>query len=347
MKACVLHAIGDLRVEDVPQPSPNAGEVRVRVGACGVCGSDLPRVFTKGTYQFPTIPGHEFAGVVDQVGAGVDESLIGRIAAVFPLLPCRACAMCAAEEYALCEDYGYLGSRSDGAFAEWVCAPVWNLAFAPKGLTVDHAAMTEPAAVSLHALKRGGITGGDRVLIFGAGPIGAMCAMWARYLGAAAVGVVDIDERKLVRMRALGFDDVCNARNEDPVAWTANAFGGPADLVVEATGVAAGAESALRSARSRGRVVFLGNPAGDMTLAQDAYWQILRRELDVAGTWNSRFTSTPDDDWHETLHAMASGAFDLSGLVSHRISLDSLPNVMEALRMGAENACKVLVVNEA
>ncbi len=346
MKACVLHAIGDLRVEQVPNPAPGAGEVRVRVGACGVCGSDIPRVFTKGTYHFPTIPGHEFAGVIDAAGAGVDPSLVGRVVAVFPLIPCRACAMCAAEDYALCEDYGYLGSRSDGAFAEWVCAPVWNLAFAPEGITVDQAAMTEPAAVSLHALKRGGIRSGDRVVVFGAGPIGAMCAMWARYLGAESVGVVDIDALKLERMRALGFADLCNAREQDAVAWVSEAFGGLADVVIEATGVAAGAESALRSARSRGRVVFLGNPAGEMTLAQDAYWQILRRELDVAGTWNSRFTSSPDDDWHETLRAMASGEFDLSGLVSHRIALDSLPETMEALRSGSANACKVLVVND-
>jgi len=347
MKACVLHAVGDLRFEDVPEPVPREGGVRVRIGACGVCGSDLPRVFTKGTYHFPTIPGHEFAGVVDAVGAGVDASLVGRVAAVFPLIPCRACVMCAAEEYALCENYDYLGSRSDGAFAEWVCAPVWNLALAPEGLTVDQAALTEPAAVALHALKRGGIRSGDRVVVFGTGPIGALCALWARYLGAGRVAVVDIDALKLERMRALGFDDVCNGRDEDAVAWVANAFGGLADLVVEATGVAPGAESALRSARSRGRVVFLGNPAGDMNLAQDAYWQILRRELDVVGTWNSRFTSSSDDDWHETLRAMASGQFDLSGLVSHRVSLDALPGVMESLRVGLENACKVLVVNES
>ena len=347
MRACVLHAVGDLRFEEVPLPVPGEGEVRVRVGACGVCGSDLPRVFTKGTYHFPTIPGHEFAGVVDAVGDDVDESLVGRVAAVFPLIPCRSCKMCAAEEFALCENYDYLGSRSDGAFAEWVCAPMWNLALAPEGLSVDQAAMTEPAAVALHALKRGGIRSGDRVVVFGAGPIGALCALWAKYLGAAAVGVVDIDEAKLRRMRGLGFQDVCNGRDRDAVAWVADEFGGAADLVIEATGVAPGVESCLRSARSRGRVVFLGNPAGDMALAQDAYWEILRRELDVAGTWNSRFTSSSDDDWHETLRAMASGQFDLSGLVSHRVSLDALPGMMESIRDGLVNACKVLVVNES
>ncbi len=346
MKACVLHAIGDLRVEDVPQPNPGEGEVRVRIGACGVCGSDLPRVFTKGTYRFPTIPGHEFAGIVDAVGEGVDAALMGRVAAVFPLIPCRACAMCAAEEYALCENYDYLGSRSDGAFAQWVCAPVWNLALAPDGLNIDSAAMTEPAAVALHALKRGGICRGDRVVVFGAGSIGALCALWAKYLGAAAVGVVDIDASKLDRMRAFGFE-VCNGSEQDASAWVADIFGGLVDLVIEATGVAAGAESALRSAQSRGRVVFLGNPAGDMNLAQDAYWQILRRELNVVGTWNSRFTSSPDDDWHETLQAMASGNFDACGLVSHRVSLDALPEMMASLRAGLDDVCKVLVVNEA
>lgn len=343
MKACVLHAVGDLRYEDVAEPQPGPGEVRVRVAACGVCGSDLPRIFTKGTYHFPTIPGHEFAGTVDAVGEGVDGDLIGRVAAVFPLLPCRACAMCAEEHYALCENYGYLGSRSDGAFAQWVCAPVWNLAFAPEGVTAEAAAMTEPAAVALHALKRGGIQNGDRVAIFGAGPIGALCALWARYVGAQSVAVVDIEPSKLERLRSLGFDALCDARSCDAPAWVADALGGHADLVVEATGVAGGAESALQSARGRGRAVLLGNPSGDMNLAQDAYWQILRRELDVVGTWNSEYTASPDDDWHETLRAMASGDFDVAGLISHRIALDALPAFLEGLRSGRADACKVLV----
>lgn len=127
MKACVLHDIGDLRLEDVPTPMPKSGEVLIRVAACGVCGSDIPRIFTKGTHRFPIIPGHEFSGVVAAVGAGVADSWKDRRVAVFPLIPCRKCAACGIGAFAQCEDYDYLGSRRDGAFAEYVVAPEWNL----------------------------------------------------------------------------------------------------------------------------------------------------------------------------------------------------------------------------
>ena len=92
MKACVLHAIGDLRFEDVDKPVPTGGEVLVAVRACGVCGSDIPRIFSKGTYAFPTIPGHEFAGEVADVGPDGDPGLVGTRVAVFPLIPCKACS---------------------------------------------------------------------------------------------------------------------------------------------------------------------------------------------------------------------------------------------------------------
>ena len=104
MQACVLHAVGDLRCDQVKKPAPGAGEVLVRVGACGVCGSDIPRVFKTGTYRFPLIPGHEFAGEIVAVGSDVDPSMMGKRATIFPLIPCRKCAMCAIGEYALCAD---------------------------------------------------------------------------------------------------------------------------------------------------------------------------------------------------------------------------------------------------
>ena len=132
MKALNLHAVGDLRYEDVPMPVRQAGEVLLKVHACGICGSDLPRVFTKGTYHFPTIPGHEFAGEIVEAD---DPSLVGRRAAVFPLLPCRKCEACQVGEYAQCSDYDYYGSRRDGAFAEYIAVKEWNLVFFDDSLS--------------------------------------------------------------------------------------------------------------------------------------------------------------------------------------------------------------------
>ncbi|MBN2310285.1 MAG: galactitol-1-phosphate 5-dehydrogenase [Candidatus Hydrogenedentes bacterium] len=345
MKACVLHGVGDLRYEDVPPPEPGPGEILLAVGACGVCGSDLPRVFVKGTYRFPTIPGHEFAGRVADVGKGVDPALIGRAFAVFPLIPCGRCPMCRVGEYAQCADYDYLGSRSNGAFAEYVCAPAWNLVAVPDGLSLEEAAMAEPAAVAVHALSRGGADAGDAVLIFGAGPIGLMIAMWARIRGAGKVLLVDIDPRKLDFAGTLGFAHRFNSKEGGLDAWIRTETGRGADLVVEASGSSAAFAQCMPAARTFGRVVLMGNPAGEMRLPQDAYWAILRKQLTVTGTWNSRFSDLPRNEWALALDTMASGALNVKPLITHRVTLEQLPGTLAGIRDQSEFSNKVMCVN--
>ncbi|MCP4641014.1 MAG: galactitol-1-phosphate 5-dehydrogenase [bacterium] len=347
MKACVLHGIGDLRCEDAPDPVPGAGEVLVRIRACGVCGSDIPRVFTKGTYTFPTIPGHEFSGVIAGVGDGVDSEWMGRGCAVFPLIPCKACAMCGKGEYALCEDYDYLGSRSDGAFAETVCAPVWNLVPMPEGVSFEAAAMVEPAAVAAHALRQGGVDLGDTVLIFGAGPIGLMLAQWAQAWGAAQTLLVDIDKDKIAFARGLGFTDVFNALEGDVTEWAMGLTGRGADLVIEAAGSAAALEQCMPCTRPFGRVVLMGNPSGEMKLSQDSYWAILRKELTVVGTWNSSYSDLPRNEWKLALDFMATGRLAVEPLITHRVGLEGLPGAMAMMRDRTEFSNKVMYVSDA
>jgi L-iditol 2-dehydrogenase len=345
MQACVLHAVGDLRCEQVDNPVPRAGEVLVRVAACGVCGSDIPRVFKTGTHRFPLIPGHEFAGAVMSVGDGVDASLVGTRATIFPLIPCLKCTMCAAGEYALCADYDYLGSRSNGAFAEFVCAPAWNVLPVPDNLTLEEAAMTEPAAVALHALRQGALQGGEKVLVVGAGPIGLLVAMWARALGAGLVIVADIDERKLAFADKLGIDLRINAR-ETPAGEAAKSLTGYGpDLVVEASGSAAALEQCLLAGKPFGRVVLLGNPEGDMTLTKNAYWAILRKQFRVTGSWNSSYDPSKRDDWRTAIEFMASGKLDVKPLITHRIGLPDLASALEKMRDRSEFSNKILFVN--
>ena len=345
MHACVLHAIGDLRHEEVPDPRPRMGEVLLRVGACGVCGSDIPRVFTKGTYTFPTIPGHELAGVVAEVGGGVDPSFAGKKAAVFPLIPCRKCPMCEIGEYAQCTDYNYLGSRCDGGFAEYVRVPVWNLLFLPEGVSVVEAAMTEPAAVAVHALRQAGIDIGDRVLILGAGPIGLMVGMWAQAWGAGKVMLVDIDLQKLEFAKSLGFTDTCHCGEDELAAWVKDLTDEGADLVVEASGSPVALDQCMIAAKVFGNVVLMGNPEGNMNLSQQAYWAILRKQLKLHGTWNSTYSKIARSEWQLTLDFMASGKLDVKPLITHRVGLDGLFDRMKAIRDRAEFSNKVLCVN--
>src|ERR1035437_8630748 len=122
MHALVLHGVGDARFESIPLPEPGPGEVRLRIAFCGVCGSDIPRTFVKGTYKFPTVCRHEFAGVIDHLGPDVTAFGTGDRVAVFPLLWCGKCEACEQGRYVQCHDYDYLGSRRDGAFADYVWA---------------------------------------------------------------------------------------------------------------------------------------------------------------------------------------------------------------------------------
>lgn len=345
MKACVLHAIGDLRLEDRPTPMPQKGCVLIRVAACGVCGSDIPRVFKKGTYRFPLIPGHEFSGIVEAIGAGVDASWKGKRVAAFPLVPCRKCAPCQIGAYAQCAEYDYLGSRCDGAFAEYVTVPADNLLSVPAEVSMEEAAMVEPAAVAAHALSRAGIQLGDNVLIFGAGPIGLMLGKWAQAWGAAKVLMVDIDVGKLRFARAQGFLHLLDANQGGVEEWVRKKTGRGADVVIEGSGSPVAFEQCMASARPFGAVVLMGNPDGAMTLSQTAYWAVLRKELRVLGTWNSSFAELPHNEWKLALDFMADGRLDVKPLITHRTGLEGLFRHLEMMRDRREFFNKVMCIH--
>ena len=346
MEALVLHGVGDLRLEQIPVPHLSEGEVRVRIGFCGVCGSDIPRIFVKGTYSFPTVCGHEFAGVVDTCGPGVENFSQGDAVVVFPLLWCGTCPACEHGQYVQCHDYDYLGSRSDGAFAEYVVAPVANLIPVPQGVTLEEASMTEPAAVALHALRRAQTSPvGKTVAIFGAGPIGLMAAQWAKIMGAAEVLLFDIVAEKLELARHLGFDNVFNSATEEPIeVVNARTADKGAHVCIEAAGVPATYRNALGTAGRGGSVVLLGNPAADVTLPAALISQVMRREVSIFGTWNSDYSAAGnDDDWRTVLQAMASGVLTLMPLITHKVPLADSSDMLHKMRDKSEFYAKVLI----
>ena len=346
MDACVLHAIGDLRFETIADPKPSACEVLVKIKASGICGSDLPRVFTKGTYHFPTIPGHEFSGEIIELGEDVDKSLLGRKTAVFPLLPCFECDMCEVGNYASCRDYNYFGSRCDGAFAEYISVPVWNLVLADDALSYEEAAMVEPAAVSLHALGRAGVTLGDTVAVFGAGPIGLMLAALAKAWGALNVILIDIDTKKIMFAKSLGYRYVLNATSDDYVEQVMAITGGRGvDIAVEGAGAGASYAGCLRITKPFGKVVLMGNPFGDMTLSQKDYWEILRKQLSLFGTWNSNYTQTKND-WQTALEAMSQGKLEVKPFITHRFHLAECNQALEMMRDKTTFFNKVMFIND-
>ncbi len=342
MKAWVLHGIGDIRYEDVPEPTLQPGDeekVILKVKAVGICGSDIPRIFKTGAYHHPLIPGHEFSGEVVETGSGVKNAYKGMRAGVFPLIPCRECSQCRIREYQRCRKYDYLGSRSDGGFAEYVKVPEWNLIPLPDNVTYEVAAMLEPMAVSIHALKKG-ITGQDgrSAAVIGLGTIGLFISLFLRDKGLRVYGIGNRENRKKL-FTGLGFP-------EEDFFFADETDGVTPDIVFECVGKNEAYEKAVLLTPPGGRLVTVGNPASDMTLKKDIYWKILRNELSVAGTWNSSFTGEEDDDWHYVLRKLSKKGFEAERMISHKLPLKELMTGLKIMRDKTEPYTKVMTGGE-
>lgn len=336
----MLHGVGDLRLEEVSVPELKEGTALVKIRACGICSSDIPRVFTTGTYHFPTIPGHEFSGQIVAVGDGVDEALLGRRSCVFPMLPCRSCKACQSEEWAQCSGYSYFGSRCDGGFAEYLVAPVWNLVPFADTLPFEQAALCEPAAVSLHAVNLGRVEKGDSVIVIGTGTIGFLIGLFAARRAGTKAAVAGRSESKLEYAKKLGFETI-DLSKEDIADGASRIFGGGADVVFEAVGANASISDAVKAAGALGRVVLVGNPEGDLCMEKNVYWSILRKQLTVTGSWNSAYNSRVND-WKEAISIFESGEIDLKGLITHTFPLSEHEKAFEAVRDRGVFSLKVM-----
>lgn len=316
MNALVLEENGRLTYKDTPLPEcPGDRWTLVKVAASGICGSDIHRGFGGGAYHHPLIMGHEFSGLVEDPCSGSAFKKGDRVT-VFPLIPCHICVPCQTGDYAQCLDYDYLGSRRDGAFAEYVYAPEENLVLLPDHVDILHAALTEPCAVALHGANKFSFKPGASAAVFGAGAIGNMVAQWLRIRGAGKIMIVDIDREKLDLAEQMGFIPI-DAGDADPVG-TISGFtsGNGADCVVEAVGLPKTFLQAVQSAARFGEVVFLGNIEGEFRIGEKDFSHILRKEIRIFGTWNSRFAPSGHNEWTAVLDYMDRG-MDVGSLISH------------------------------
>lgn len=325
MNCANLHAINDLRYETVSMPECQEDEVLVEVKSCGICGSDIPRVYTKGTYHFPTIIGHEFSG---KIVFDPKNELTNKKAAIFPLLPCFECDSCKQGNYATCGNYDYYGSRRDGGMSEYIAVKRWNILAMPDSLGYDEGAMCEPVSVSRHAVGKLNIKKGDNLLVSGAGPIGIIAGQWAKAFGAENVYYFDIDKKKIDFAKQLGF---CEYTEDAKI-----------NCVIEGTGFSDALQKCLNAIEPSGRMVLMGNPSGDITLSQNTYWHILRKELKVFGTWNSSYNEL-ENDWKESLKAMAEGKINVKPLITHKFPLKECNKAFEMMKNKTEFYNKVML----
>ena len=335
MKAYNLYGINDLRYEDQPLPTCHPGWAVVKVRAAGICSSDIPRILTKGTYHFPTIPGHEFSGEVYRIGDENYSDLIGKRVGVFPLIPCKKCSQCEKKHYEMCEHYDYIGSRRNGGFAEYVAVPIWNLVLLPDSMPFVSAAMLEPLSVALHAIKMGDVRPGSHVAVIGTGMIGISAAQWAGVFGAKQVTVIGRNESKREIVEKCGITYKSYSETEETELF---------EFVLEAVGTPDAIERAIQMAAPGGTVLLMGNPSGDIVLQQNVYWRILRKQLTLKGTWNSSYDGINKSDWMEAVQSISNNQIIVEPLVSHCFSQEKLVDGLRLMYEHKEPYCKVMTL---
>ena len=344
MKAYVLNNINEYSIKNVNIPEIGDYDTLVKVKAAGICGSDIPRIYKSGTYHYPLIPGHEFSGIVEMAGKNASDMLNKRVG-VFPLIPCMKCAQCIDKKYEMCKNYNYLGSRTDGGYAEYVKVPKWNLIELPDNVSFEQAAMLEPMAVSVHAARRAGLLTNDksdrnlRIMIMGLGAIGMSLAIMLISEGYKYVYVCG--NKKLQKETAFKLNvphdfyiDINEFSDMDK----------DFDVFFDCVGTNEVVDIALNSVRPSGIVCLVGNPASDMDINRNSYWQILRKQLTLVGTWNSSFTHEDNDDWNYVLSKLKSGTIHPEQMISHRFSFDEMMSGFELMRDKKEPYIKVMGV---
>ena len=360
MKAYVLRGINDLRYEDTKIPVPGENEVLLKVCAAGICGSDIPRIYKNGAHIHPIIPGHEFSGIVENAGDNKNTSLIGKRMGVFPLIPCMECDQCREKKYEMCRKYNYLGSRCNGAFAEYVCVPVWNLIDIPDSVSYSEAAMLEPLSVAAHSMRAmidDNIDRNDSVLVWGVGTIGLMIVMLLKsegfknifcianksYQADILTDKLGIDFTNVFIVSSKESDNKYESGDiEKAFQWIKDKTKTGTAISFECVGKNETFSSVIECAAPSGKVMLVGNPASDMSLSREVYWKILRNQLTVKGAWNSSFTKDENDDWHYVLDKLASKEIPAELLISHKFDLDALIKGFELMRDKSENYIKCM-----
>lgn len=336
MKAWVLHGVGDYRYEEVTEPAVGENEVLVAVKAVGICGSDIPRVYKDGAHNMPLIIGHEFAGQVAATGKRVG---------VFPLIPCRQCTPCKNKQYEMCSNYSYLGSRRNGGFAEFVVVPEWNLIDLPENVSFEDAAMLEPMAVAVHAMRRVLPHKHDTVVVCGLGTIGMLLVMFLIDAGIdniLVIGNKDFQKQTVLKLGVLE-ESYCDSKSEDVNQWIMQkTSGNGADVFFECVGKKETVVQAVNLTAPAGKICMVGNPYSDMELDKGTYWKILRNQLTITGTWNSSFIHEKEDDWHYVLDRLAQNRICPSQLISHRYSLENIEQGFQIMRDKTEDYIKVM-----
>jgi L-idonate 5-dehydrogenase len=329
MKAAVIHAAHDLRIGDTDVPAVGPHDVQVRIRSGGICGSDL-HYYQHGGFgtvrlREPLIPGHEIAGEVMLTGAAVTRVKPGVRVVINPSRECGRCLYCLEGKPRHCLDMRFFGSAMrfphvQGAFREAMVCSEAQAVPVPDGLKLEHAVFAEPLSVCLHAATQAGALMGQRVLVTGTGPIGALAILVARHAGAREVVTTDLADEPLAVARRIGADLAINMRTDPTALDRFNADKGYFDVVFEASGSSVALASALQVARPGSTIIQVGLGGGE---AQVPLNVLVAKEIRLRGTF--RF----DTEFEWAVGFIASGAIDVAPLLTEIVPLDDAVRAFE------------------
>ncbi len=337
MKAAVFYGPGGswpdepLRIEEVPVPVPSAGEVLVKVAACGLCRTDLEYLKIPGATPKspPIILGHEPAGVVAETGPGVSNVIAGERVLVATAIPCLTCGFCRQGRQNLCPQMSLVGANRNGAFAEYVTAPATGVIPLPESLPLEESAViTDAVATSYHAVyNRARVKEGDTVVIYGAsGGLGLICVQMAAALGARVIGA-GRKKWKLKKALEFGASEIISTEEADSIERAVKqASDGGADISIDVTGVARMIESACRSTRPGGKVIIVGFSFEKIKLSVN---RLMWQELNVMGAKNYCLSDMP-----AIIDLVKKGTVSSEKIISHRFKLEEINEAYRRLQRG-------------
>jgi 6-hydroxycyclohex-1-ene-1-carbonyl-CoA dehydrogenase len=338
VKAAVFYAAHEpMRIEDVPTPQPRAGEILIRVAGCGVCHTDL-HYLDHGTPTFkqpPVILGHEIAGTVAALGAGVTLLKEADRVLVPAVLSCGHCTLCRTGRENICENSQMLGNHIDGGYAEYVVVPAKDVFRMPDDVPlVEGSVIADAVTTPFHAVvRRGKVAAGDWVIVFGCGGVGLSLVQVAAAVGARVIAV-DVKDAKLETARRFGATATLNPAAVPKLDKAVRALsGGGVDVAFEAVGKATAQEAALNCLKTGGRLVLVGYSPETLPLNAG---RVMFRELDIMGSLGCRPV-----DYPRAIELVRQGKVRLADMVTHRFPLHRIGEAMDTLRAG--DAIRIVV----
>ncbi|MDO5646020.1 MAG: galactitol-1-phosphate 5-dehydrogenase [Dermabacter sp.] len=340
MKALAINGPGIMDLVDIPVPSPGPGEVLIAVAYAGMCGSDFPRYFDGAVRSRGQVLGHEFSGRVQALGEGVRSPRVGDRVCVAPLVPCGTCAACMEGRPSLCPTYSFIGSRRQGAFAEYVCVPARNCLVLPEGVSLRHAALIEPLSIALHCLGDLQQIDGVDAAVFGTGVIGLLAIAVLTANGARSVTAVDISPERLALAKEFGATSIVTNTGEaarehfERTRWP--------QLSIEIAGHPSTQVQAITHTRRGGRVALVGTAHSRVSFEASEFESILRKELTIKGYWMSYSAPFPGHEWTWAMAFIKNNRDSIDRLISAEYSLDDGPQPFLDIRHGSGSILKAL-----